>query len=97
MKRQTPYVLIIHEVENYAAWRAIFDEAADMRRKAGEINFQLLSADTDANCIVHFSQWRNLEDARRFFESPALVAIRKKAGVRAPEFMYLNELDRGDL
>ncbi|MDO8290129.1 MAG: antibiotic biosynthesis monooxygenase [Parvibaculum sp.] len=92
-----PFVLIIHEVADYAAWRMIFDEAAGIRREAGEIRFQLLRADTDANRIVHFSHWRNLDDARRFFESPALVEIRRKAGVKTPEFIYLNELDRGDL
>ncbi|MEK7322277.1 MAG: antibiotic biosynthesis monooxygenase, partial [Pseudomonadota bacterium] len=29
------YVLIIHEVEAYPAWKAIFDQAADIRKRAG--------------------------------------------------------------
>jgi hypothetical protein len=35
--------------------------------------------------------------ARAFFESPRLVQIRKEAGVRAPEFIYLDLLEEGTL
>jgi len=90
-------VLIIHEVESYPAWKAVFDQAADIRKKAGEISYQLLRYETDANNIVHFSHWSSLENARRFFESEELIEIRKKAGVKAPTFIYLLEIERGVL
>jgi quinol monooxygenase YgiN len=92
-----PYVLIVHQVDDYLAWKAVFDDAAGLRKDAGEISFQVLRSDTDPNRIVHFSQWRGLHEARRFFESPRLVDIRRRAGVRAPQFIYLDELERGDL
>ena len=91
------YVLIIHEVESYPAWKAIFDKAAKLRKDAGEMSYQLLRYDTDANQIVHFSQWSSLENARHFFESPALVEIRKQAGVKAPNFIYLEQIEEGFL
>ena len=91
-----PFVLIIHEVEDYVAWKVIFDEAADMRKRAGEVSFQVLSFEADPNRVVHFSRWRSLDQARRFFESAEVTEIRRKAGVGAPEFLYLNELERGD-
>ena len=91
------HVLIIHEVEAYPAWKVVFDQAADIRKRAGEISYQLLRYDNDANNIVHFSEWTSLEDARCFFESPELVEIRKKAGVKAPAFIYLQEIERGVL
>jgi len=31
------------------------------------------------------------------FESPRLVQIRKEAGVKAPAFIYLDEIEAGDL
>ncbi|WP_426993580.1 antibiotic biosynthesis monooxygenase [Methylomonas sp. CM2] len=92
-----PYVLIIHEVEAYPAWKAIFDQAADMRKHAGELRYQLLRQADDANRVVHFSEWSSLDSARRFFESAELVAIRRQAGVKAPEFLYLEEIERGEL
>ncbi len=92
-----PHVLIIHEVADYPAWKAIFDSAAGIRHDAGEISFQVLRYQTDPNRIVHFSRWQSLAAAREFFESERLAQIRKQAGVKAPEFLYLDELDSGVL
>jgi quinol monooxygenase YgiN len=89
--------LIIHEVEAYQAWKKIFDQAATIRRNAGETSYKLLKFDSDANKIVHFSQWASLKKARQFFESPELIEIRKQAGVKLPGFFYLQELESGVL
>ncbi len=91
------YVLIIHEVADYSAWKKIFDNAATIRKEAGEISYQVLKYDQNANKIVHFSVWTSVANAKRFFESPKLVKIRKDAGVKAPEFIYLEELEKGIL
>jgi quinol monooxygenase YgiN len=91
------YVLIIHEVEDYAAWKAVFDDAAQIRKEAGEISYQLLKFEDNANSIVHFSRWNSLQSARSFFESERLVGIRKQAGVKAPTFVYLDEIENETL
>ena len=91
------HVLIIHEVADYVAWKQIFDDAAGIRKAAGEIRYQVLRFDQDANQIVHFSEWSSLANARQFFESPELVDIRRVAGVKAPEFIYLQQLEAADL
>lgn len=92
-----PYVLIIHEVADYAAWKKIFDGAAGIRKAAGERSYQVLKYQSDANKIVHFSLWTSIDDAKRFFESPKLVRIRAEAGVKSPDFMYLEQLEAGTL
>ena len=92
-----PHVLIIHEVADYAAWKGVFDAAADIRREAGERAYQVLRCEDDPLRIVHFSSWTSLDAARAFFESPRLVEIRARAGVRAPEFVYLEDLEAGTL
>jgi quinol monooxygenase YgiN len=92
-----PYVLIIHEVADYPAWKRVFDGAAAIRKEAGERTFQVLKYQDDPNRIVHFSVWTSIDDARRFFESPKLVRIRAEAGVKAPEFIYLEQLEAGTL
>ncbi len=93
----TPYVLIIHEVADYPAWKAVFDSAAGIRKEAGERSYQVLKYETDANKIVHFSVWTSIADAKAFFESPRLVKIREEAGVKAPEFIYLDQIEAGTL
>lgn len=91
------HVLIIHEVADYSVWKKIFDAAAAIRREAGERSYQVLKCNNDANKIVHFSVWTSIEDAKRFFESARLVKIRAEAGVKAPEFIYLEEIEAGTL
>ncbi len=91
------HVLIIHEVTDYPHWKKVFDGAAGIRREAGERSYQVLGYEGDPRKIVHFSAWTSTEAARAFFESPALVKIRREAGVKAPEFIYLQELEAGVL
>ena len=92
-----PHVLIIHEVADYTAWKKIFDNAAGIRKEAGEIAYQVLKYENEPNKIVHFSSWTSLDNAKQFFESPRLVQIRKEAGVKAPDFIYLEQLETGVL
>lgn len=91
------YVLIIHEVEDYESWKKVFDHAADIRRQAGEITYQVLKYHNNPNQIVHFSAWTSINAARQFFESPKLVEIRREAGVKSPDFIYLDQLESGTL
>ena len=91
------HVLIIHDVADYAAWKLVFDGAAGIRKTAGELSYQVLRFDKQANKIVHFSEWVSTAAARAFFESDKLVQIRKDAGVAAPEFMYLDQIETGHL
>lgn len=91
------HVLITHEVADYSAWKKIFDGAAGIRKEAGERSYQVLRYEHEPNKIVHFSAWTSIAAAKAFFESPRLVAIRKEAGVKAPEFVYLDSLESGIL
>jgi heme-degrading monooxygenase HmoA len=91
------YVLIIHVVKDYPAWKQVFDAAAAIRKDAGEQSFQLLYDECDRNRVVHFSKWASLAQAKAFFESDRLVEIRRLAGVEAPEFNYLHSLEQGTL
>ncbi|HEY5893419.1 MAG TPA: antibiotic biosynthesis monooxygenase [Chthoniobacterales bacterium] len=93
----TQHVLIIHEVADYPAWKKVFDGASDIRREAGERSYQVLKYQNDPNRIVHFSVWTSIDDAKRFFESPKLVRIRAEAGVKSPDFIYLEQLEAGIL
>ena len=94
---KTIKVLIIHEVADYPAWKSVFDAAATIRKEAGERSYQVLKDAGEPRKIVHFSIWTSIESARSFFESPLLVKIREEAGVIAPEFIYLELLEEGDL
>lgn len=91
------HVLIIHRVKDYAAWKQVFDQATDIRKQAGERNYQLLADENDPHKVVHFSQWDSTAQAKAFFDSPRLVEIRRQAGVESPAFLYLHQLETGVL
>ncbi len=91
------YVLITHTVKDYKAWKQVFDDAASIRKAAGEQSYHVLRDENDANRVVHFSRWASIAQAKAFFESPKLVEIRRQAGVEAPEFNYLHSLEQGIL
>lgn len=91
------YVLIIHEVADYGAWKVVFYNAAGIRKAAGELSYQVLKYEKEPNKIVHYSVWTSISDAKAFFESPELVQIRQEAGVKAAEFIYLEQLESGTL
>lgn len=92
-----PSVLIIHDVADYAHWKAAFAAAGDLRRAAGEVSYQLLRFDDDANKVVHFSEWTGLAAARAFFQSAEVAEIRRAAGVKEPAFCYLELLEASKL
>ncbi len=91
------HVLIIHEVVDYPIWKEVFDRAASIRKAAGERSYRVLKYAERPNKIVHFSEWTSIDAAKTFFESPELVTIRAQAGVKAPEFIYLEQLESGIL
>jgi quinol monooxygenase YgiN len=83
--------------EGYGRWKAIFDDAAELRSEAGESDYQVFRYAHDPERIVHLSLWESETRARAFFESPRRVELRANAGVLAPEFHYLQELESGTL
>lgn len=91
------YVLIIHEVEDYESWKLVFDNTALIRKEAGERTYQILKYENNPNKVVHLSSWTSIEAAKQFFKSPKLVKIRAEAGVKSPDFIYLDQLESGRL
>lgn len=91
------YVLVIQEVNDFPHWKPGFDEASDLRKKAGELEYQVLVFDGEPNRVVHYSKWKNHKLAKLFFESDRVSEIRKKLGVKEPKFIYLNQIESGML
>ena len=82
-----PHALIIHEAADYPAWR-------NLRRRRRHPARGLRAALPRLR-YVHSSAWTSLADARSFFGSSRPRRLRDQAGVRAPEFICLQELEAG--
>jgi quinol monooxygenase YgiN len=89
-------MLIRHKVKDYAAWKAVFDGARDLRRAGGERSYQILHPDDDPNNLILLFEWDSLDNARAYLANPDLKAAMDEAGVlEPPEAYFLEEYDQG--
>jgi heme-degrading monooxygenase HmoA len=90
------YMLVRHSVEDYEAWKSIFDSNSDLRRRNGEKSYQILRQDNGSNNLIGLFQWDSLDSARAYAASPELKAAMERAGVTGkPEVLFLEESARG--
>ena len=85
-------MLIQHKVNDFAAWKKVFDSAAGLRSSSGELSTQIFHDASDPNSLTIINKWDSLENAQKFAHSPELKAAMEKAGVAGPPTVtFLNE------
>jgi heme-degrading monooxygenase HmoA len=90
------YMFVRHSVQDYEAWKSVFDSVGDLRRQSGEKSYQILRQDNGSNSLVALFEWDNLDNARKYATSPELKAAMERAGVAGkPEILFLEEAARG--
>ena len=91
-----PHLAVRHQVQDYAAWKTVFDELAPQRRAAGEISYQIYHADGDRNHVILMFEWDSTDNAKAFVGSDTLREAMGKAGVQGePAIFFLNAGDAG--
>jgi quinol monooxygenase YgiN len=84
------YMLVQHEVEDFARWKAVFDSKVDLRKANGEISAQIFHDAQDPNKLTLLFEWDSLDRARQYAQNPALKAAMQEAGVIvAPTIHFL--------
>lgn len=92
------HVIASHKVENYAAWKEVFDKFADTRKSFGETSYQILHQNNDPNDLVMVFGWDNQANAEKFFKSEELKAAMQNAGVlEPPQVQFVSEVATGKL
>jgi hypothetical protein len=85
-------ILVQHQVEDFVAWKEVFDSAAAMRTSFDEISTQIFRDVSDPNKLTVVNKWDSLANKQKFVHSPELLASMKKAGVVGqPNVHFLNE------
>lgn len=83
------HVLVRHKVKDYAQWKDVFDEHADVRKMAGSKGGRLFREGKDPNDVAILLEWEDMARARIFFESGDLRRVMDRAGViNHPEIFY---------
>jgi heme-degrading monooxygenase HmoA len=90
------YMFIRHKVQDYKAWKSVFDSKKDLRKRSGEKAYQILRQDDGSNEVVALFEWDNLDNARKYSASSELKEAMQQAGVIGkPEILFLEEAARG--
>jgi quinol monooxygenase YgiN len=85
-------LLVHHKVQDYSAWRKVFDDGAKTRKEYGSTGFQVLKSTSDPNDLTVITDWPSVDAAKAFVTSDTLKEAMKNAGVTSqPEVMYLVE------
>ena len=87
------FILVKCKAGNYSKWRNAFDDAADMRKKGGEINSRVFQHADNEHEMVILMEWEDHKKAKKFVQSKELRACMKKAGIIGKPGIYLlNEI-----
>ena len=85
------YVIVKHTISDIKKWRRIFDEAAEIRKLAGEKSSRIFL--DKHNLLIGIFDFEDEETAREFLASDEVKAKMKEAGViDKPEFYYMKEV-----
>ena len=90
------YMFVQHGVQDYEAWKSVFDSVGDLRRRSGEKSYQILRQENGSNKLVALFEWDSLDNARKYATSPELKEAMQRAGVTGkPEILFVEEAARG--
>jgi hypothetical protein len=97
-------ILVLHKVQDYAAWKLVFDAALPMRQAAGELNASVFHGGDEGNDVIVLAEWPNEQAARQFIFSDAIGANRKEKGwwmqqggvIDKPEIAVLKTIQKRD-
>ena len=85
------FMLVRHQVKDFAAWKPVYDAHAPKRQEAGLAERQLLRGSDDPNQVVILFEAKDLARARAFAASDDLRETMARAGVQdRPDIFYLN-------
>ena len=71
-----------HTVEDYAAWRKVYDEADVLRAQHGCTADRVMRLPADGNDLFLLHDFPTVEQAESVAHDPALVETMGRAGVR---------------
>ena len=77
-------LIVRHPVNDYASWRAVYDELEPLRVEHGCTGKQVLASPENANDLLVTHEFPTVEQASAFAHDPALKSGMDNAGVSGP-------------
>lgn len=83
-------LLVHHKVQDYSAWRKVFDNHDKTRKEYGSSGYQVFRSASDPNDITILMNWSSVDAAKTFAASDTLKDAMKNAGVISqPDVTFL--------
>jgi heme-degrading monooxygenase HmoA len=90
-------VIVQHRVRDYDAWKAVFDEHGDVRRRHGATGHELYRGLDDSNEVTVVNHFPSREAGEAFAADPSLKEAMEKGGVVSePRITWASEADAAD-
>ncbi len=87
-------LIIRHKVEDFAKWKAVYDDVVSLRKESGNTGARLLRSADNPNEIVVVNEFPDIDKARQFSQSEDLKQAMQKAGVSDhPDMYFLDEVE----
>lgn len=84
-------VMVEHTCNDFAAWRPVFDEHADVRTAHGCTSEQVYQNADDPNRVMIVMEWPSREAAEGFMADSSLADAMQRGGVLAPPTVTFGE------
>lgn len=89
------YLFVRHKIADYDKWKKAFDDHAEVREDAGSEGGKLFRNSDDPNEVMIFFEWKDLESAKKFAQSPNLKEVMQEAGVMdKPDIYHLEKIEK---
>ena len=93
-RQKLPGVIVKHRVEDYDAWRLVYDEIEAFRRQSGIVGDAVSRQIDDPDDLVIYHQAEDIDALRAFVDSPELQDAMQRAGVIGePEIHFIQVVD----
>jgi len=79
-----PFSIVRLTVRDYAQWKTVFNEAAELRKSYGSRGVRVSRNADNPNELVLLAEYADLERARQLFQSAEFREATQRAGVTAP-------------
>jgi uncharacterized protein (DUF1330 family) len=73
--------LVLHRVEDYDAWRRVYDSVSDLQKAGGVTAESVHRMVDDPNNVLVIHEFDTVDHARSFFADPALRDAMQRGGV----------------
>ncbi len=88
------YIMIQHEVANYAKWKRAVKTFAKIRKASGEKCFYVCRSSKNPNDLLVWCEWDTGARAKKFAQSAELRQAMKAAGVLGkPVVSFYNKME----